>query len=312
MMFDLVRRIIKDPVTQTLVLGAVLVVLGGMFRPPEMNFQAGVDPSYLFLDKAHNARGYDVVIAGDSRTYCALSPAVVNKTLGTNHHIINFAFEGLGYTKEYLDRLPQVIDTNHPRPVIILGLTPMSLTRGTTVMNGYQSAIQKTGWPLMRDMYMPAFLRFFKPYDWRFAIRWLKREDPFRLIWHFHADGFVGIEKKPLRRDLVVESFGHRFDGNPVQQYLVDQLLEYVQRWSDQGIRVYGFRPPTCEEMMTKELEVAGFDSLNVPVRFNEAGGVWIDISQTAYYSYDGSHLSRAGALEFSQDFASRLEELGW
>jgi hypothetical protein len=50
--------------------------------------------------------------------------------------------------------------------------------------------------------------------------------------------------------------------------------------------------------------ERSGFDEKTFVVRFEAAGGIWLNLDQTAYHTYDGSHLREDAAVELSGDVA--------
>ena len=310
-MFDLIVRIINDRVTQTVALGAFFVLLGGLYRPPELIERSGEDPRHLFLNKAHNAKDYDVVLGGDSRMYSCLSPAEMSAVLG-DIRIINFGFELTGFDDMYLDRIREVVNANSEYATIVLGVTPQSLTPASGQETGFKSSIRKTGWPLMRDMYMPRFLRFFDPYEFRYLIRYLRGESPSRHLWRYNADGFVDVDMVPLVAVDKVEGVKRTFEGNQVAEERVRQLMDYVTRWSGEGIQVYGFRPPTSTAIATMEDEFSGYNETEIRKRFEAAGGVWLEVQHGKYGSYDGHHLLGYAARVFSTDFANQMTERGW
>ena len=59
--------------------------------------------------------------------------------------------------------------------------------------------------------------------------------------------------------------------------------------------------------MIELENTTSGFDETFFVASFEKAGGIWIDVSQTGYPTYDGSHLNPEGALEFSHDLAQLM-----
>ena len=74
------------------------------------------------------------------------------------------------------------------------------------------------------------------------------------------------------------------------------------------GIKVYAFRPPATEEMLEVENKYSGFDEATFVSFFEAAGGTWLEVEQTKYPSYDGSHLCPDGAIDFSHDLARLIK----
>jgi hypothetical protein len=104
-----------------------------------------------------------------------------------------------------------------------------------------------------------------------------------------------------------IEPYRKVFFDNSVDSAIIDILIRQTKQWSRAGIHVYAFRPPTTHNMIQLENELSGFDEKNFKIRFANAGGTWLDVNQTAYVSYDGSHLHRDAALQFSLDLAEIL-----
>ena len=67
---------------------------------------------------------------------------------------------------------------------------------------------------------------------------------------------------------------------------------------------------PVSPAMRELEGELSGFDLQAFVDVFEEAGGIWVGLSQETYLSYDGSHLDRDVAIRFSRDVARRIVTL--
>ena len=307
-----IRRLWHDRTAQTLTLGAVLVVLFGFVRPPAMVDRVGVDHTYIFLYKTHSPKKYDMVIGGDSRAYCSLSPAVMRKSLGTDESILNFAFEANGYTEPYLKGITAKLDRSAPAPTVVLAFTPMSLVPSTAYWNGYENCLDKTGWALYRDMYMPRLLHYFEPYEWRYIYRRVMGETPIRYVWRYDADGFVSVQQFPEVREVNVEKQHSAFKNNTVKEARIELVMDWVRKWTSEGISVYGYRPPASAQVVKIEDTEGGFDQDEIVRRFQEAGGVWVDVGSDQYATYDGYHLLGHEAVRFSSKFAAKMLADGW
>jgi hypothetical protein len=58
------------------------------------------------------------------------------------------------------------------------------------------------------------------------------------------------------------------------------------------------------------ENQASGFDESAFAHAFETAGGTWISSTSQPYHTYDGHHLSRPVALQFSADLAHRINAL--
>jgi hypothetical protein len=91
---------------------------------------------------------------------------------------------------------------------------------------------------------------------------------------------------------------------------LIDELCEQTQKWSQKGIMVLAFRPPVSEKMLELENELSGFDQRLFIEKFEECGGTWLNIKQSDYETYDGSHLNRDSAVKLSFEIARNIRNI--
>jgi len=84
-------------------------------------------------------------------------------------------------------------------------------------------------------------------------------------------------------------------------------IARNVRRCRAEGVRVYGFRPPTFQGMIDLENAAGGYDEAKIRQIFIQAGGLWLDVDQRKYPTYDGSHLRYDGARAFSCDLADLI-----
>jgi len=252
----------------------------------------------------------DLVVAGDSRVLTAVSTEAMQPHLG-DRQIINFAFLGVGYGPDYLDAVRAALNMDADRPTIVLGISPRSLTEGACEQKWFgpryeQHALQRT---LLK--HSSAILQFSRPMDHADLMITLGLADPpaKRNFLHYYADGWQSADADEHNLNALDE-YRAKFDPDdegPVSQTIVDGLIEAVQRWRAEGIIVYAFRTPSCDEMIEVENKVSGFDEMDFIERFATAGGTWLVFNQDAYASYDGSHLDEESAPLFSADLAETL-----
>ncbi|MSP61434.1 MAG: hypothetical protein EXR72_14020 [Myxococcales bacterium] len=291
----------------TLATAAALVVTVGLIRP-RINDNAGLDPDDYWAMKTAWRGCADAVIAGDSRVYKAVSPAVMKQFLG-ERRILNYGFSGNGYTAEYLRAIEEVLAADGGEKIIVLGITPHALTQRACATNGFKDLRRPTkGRPRL------------------LALLERKLDEPFggvrlkglpslvlggprftkRFHNHYHEDGWAPGGQNP-ETDEAVEYYRGLFKNNPVSDEIVARVEAAVVRWRARGIAVYGFRPPTTPGMLALEDGDGGFDEARFVARFERAGGVWLPVPGTGYASYDGSHLRDDAALRFSADLAPQL-----
>ncbi len=236
-----------------LALSAVVVTATVATRPRDVR---GVYPDRLWSDKAHWHAVADVVLAGDSRTAIGLSPAEMAAHL-EGVRIRNFGFEAVDFSPQYLKAVEEVLDPASLHKMIVLGVTPLSLTGSAKVKNGFAAnlAVPKAGLPGRLLDHLQWHLRRMDTADLHGFF--LHRTNSYA---EYHEDGWVA--RWQVRDSLQGTLDGYRklFDGNLVDAEIRDGVLRQVGEWTRRGIRVYGFRPPTCREMVDLETAISGFD----------------------------------------------------
>ncbi|MBK9193204.1 MAG: hypothetical protein IPM77_17830 [Crocinitomicaceae bacterium] len=124
----------------------------------------------------------------------------------------------------------------------------------------------------------------------------------------FESGGWVKSDKFPADSTEALNSYREVFDGNRVNDTLVSYLHQQVEKWTGNGIRVFGFRPPVTKAMKNLEDSISGFSETEIKLNFENAGGTWIDFNDADYISYDGSHLTSESAIKFSADLGKKVK----
>ena len=132
-----------------------------------------------------------------------------------------------------------------------------------------------------------------------------------RYFLDYRPSGWVASYKVPENPDEALKAYSAVFDpgrSGLVSGQVIDHLIHTVARWRQQGIEVYGFRPPSCSRMIELEKSVSGFDQKSFVAKFRKAGGVWFDFDQNSYHTYDGSHLIPEAAKKLSNELAQKIQ----
>jgi hypothetical protein len=274
----------------------------------------GMQPDAFWAMKAdwrnHEA---DIVIAGDSRVLTAVSTEAM-QTYFPNRRVINFAFLGVGYGKDYLQAARAALNTDGPSPTIVLGISPRSFTVGACEQKWFGPAYKQHF--LQRKLYQNAgdVLWATRPIDHADLMTSLGLAQPpaKQNVLHYHPDGWQSATSNKPHRDALDEyraKFAPVKTGGegPVSQEVIDAFMLTVAAWRAEGIAVMAFRTPSCPEMLVVEAEHSGFDEASFVRQFRAAGGTWLTVDQAAYASYDGSHLAVDDAPVFSADLAKLM-----
>lgn len=294
--------IAKDRTLHVAIIAILLVVAMGALRPDKPQ---GVCPIRYWADKVHWRGCADVVLAGDSRVIAGVSPGILAQHLPGNLRIYNYAFGANGYSDEYLDAVEQVLDSASENKMVVLGVSPLTLTPISLIKSTFFEKRNKSKSDFFFEMNFAELLQWVEPMSYRDAWHGLfpasKKE---HHIKEFFADGWITSERNKNKPRRWLAAFTRSFAASPVSQAIIDPLCERVRAWQARRIAVYAFRPPTHQFMIDLENDISGFKQAEFIERFEAAGGIWIPMDQTAYESYDGSHLDRSAAERMSRDLA--------
>ena len=301
----------KAPLLKTLALVIPLILAAVILRPE--GDSTGLPKDVFWTEKLSWRGCADMVLCGDSRVYRCASPAVMNEVL-PGVRIRNFGFSSNGYSERYLDAILKVLDPESSVRAMILGVTPLSLTRGATLDNNFlwysdRSLIEK-----LETRYLGRILHHLEPIDQDTLPGAFRRRRPQRrrLLLENHIDGWMATQSTPEDPTIALKKYQNMFDDDklgPVSQNVINDLIESVENWRKEGIAVLACRPPSSRKMVELEDEKAKFDESQFIARFERAGGTWLRFAPDGYHSYDGSHLRRDAAVEFSRDLAAKTRE---
>lgn len=287
----------------TVLTAGFLILVAALFRQSDVS---GMNPREYWNAKLNWQANADVIIAGDSRVNNAVSPAAMKKIL-PGRHILNYAFSAVGYSADYFDAIERVLNPASPHKTIILGISPRSLTPSSLEKNGFfeLKATKKSNRTLQT---ISQWLYYVEPLsDKDLNLIPLARHPEYKYLVCYHPDGWEATEQIPPHPVAPLEEYQRFFHQNRVTEQIIDQLLTRIKKWSDNGVRVYCFRPPTTAPVVVVEDNVSGFDVDNFKAQVARCGGVWIDLDQSAYQTYDGSHLQYNSARQFSLDLAEKI-----
>ncbi len=73
---------------------------------------------------------------------------------------------------------------------------------------------------------------------------------------------------------------------------------------------VFGLLPPAYGPRVAFEDSILGFDPLAFRDSFKEAGGIWLENSNTDLTSYDGSHLVKESSISLSRETGKAISQV--
>lgn len=286
----------------TLLLAAAITLMAGCIRPlPPID-----SPEAYWARKMLWGPEYDVVLAGDSRINRGLSPSAMARHLA-GMRIANFAFQSTGFTREYLDEVEKRLDPKGRR-IIVIGVTTVSLTPRAVADNKFLEMKRKHIAELQQQVTFESVLRFFDPVEWE-RVNQPHHHRTGTKVRIYHPDGWTAINDPGADPRSALSFFEEYYVNNQVSGEIITELLHTVRDWTESGIVVVGFRPPTTTEMYNLEERLAGFDEKGFVKRFADAGGIWFDFPHGRFKTHDGSHLLSGAAMNFSKIVSRKISE---
>ncbi|HYC87359.1 MAG TPA: hypothetical protein VEB86_19135 [Chryseosolibacter sp.] len=263
----------------------------------------------LWIFKTHSTNKYDCIVAGDSRVYRGISASAIEKEL-EGLSVFNFGYSSGSFSSFMLDQIENRLDLNSKRPIVLLGVTPYSLTEKAMEDEHFREQLAKKKEEILEYLYFEPLKRFFHPYSIQELYEARKTADSGGTVYHqesFYRQGWVASWKIPPDPKAALPGYVKDFASNRVSPVAIDTLVDRVGRWTRNGIEVYGFRPPTTVEMVQLENNLSGFQESLFVQRFQDAGGRWIDLDISEYQSYDGSHLAKSSAIKVSERIGKHI-----
>lgn len=297
---------LRDKTLWSIVLAAALLALVGSAREKP--------PGYLGMNKdlynnmKYNWRSeFDAVAAGDSRTIYSVAPAELkNEFPGLRAG--NFAFEACRFTPDYLDAVWKTIDPKSGRKIVILGLSPQSLTPVSPRGNRFVELQKVPPFDRWLSKAAPAAVDFLRPsQDELFAI--FSRSAPSQIFYvDPRPDGWVPVYVVPENREKAMASFRALPDfKTKLSPEILASLEKHIKEWTDSGALVVAFRPPATPEMIEMENKGMGYDDAEISERATSAGAIWLEFDESDYHSYDGAHLDKKSSIIFSRHLAKKI-----
>lgn len=289
----------------TICISLIFLIILGIVRPN--TYESGIPSDVFWINKINWKSRFTIVLSGDSRTYRGLSPEAMKLFL-PGQKICNFGFSGTGFERNYLDALPQLLDEQSRIKVIVLGITPLSLTPSACKNNGFLTVKNKNRLDLFISQKFDMFLHFFRPYDTEAFYTQLTGKG-FRYYQHYNLNGWVASYRVPENQNISLPLYKGYFKNNYVTENICSYIFQWIIRMKSGGITVIGFRFPASSNMIDLENKQSGFDEQSFANRFIQAGGIWFYFPSGLYHTYDGSHLTKDSAIQLSHDLSEKIKD---
>ncbi|MEO5376960.1 MAG: hypothetical protein H7832_04140 [Magnetococcus sp. DMHC-6] len=273
----------------------------------------GKNPVLFWTDKISALPSYDILFLGDSRTLCGIDPIQIEKQL-PGVQALNFAFSGGGLNPELYQLAQEKIRPGPGNRMVVLGITPQSLTKHALDNHHYHDLQKKQEWWWMRTLHLYGLHGIFEPFKLPLLVNTLKlmlsgKEVP-KSFQEFHPGGWLALWAIPPQPGRNIAIYDQKFVNNPILPELEEALFAQTKEWHKKGWQIISFRPPAEPDLIHLEMVKSHFNEQKFIQKFQEAGGVWLNFTSGTYHTYDGDHLEKKSAIQFSQDLSRPLAEL--
>jgi hypothetical protein len=252
---------------------------------------------WFWTSKTHYSKDNNIVVLGDSRTYRGISTETI-KSVFPNQEVLNLGYSSGGLNQYMFDVAFSVLDQSAELKIIVLGVTPYSLTEEARKNEHYKQELERPLADVIERNYINPYLSVFESIKFT---DYVGNNRGVNYVQVFHKNGWVESCKIPENKTEALASYEKTFIETGLSQKSVNETLNFVSRMKKEGVEVYGFRPPSSKGMEKLEDKMSGFNENEFKVLFGRSGGVWIDIpGKFSFNSYDGSHLHYQSAKELS------------
>jgi hypothetical protein len=262
-----------------------------------------------WIAKANNKKSYPVVFGGDSRVFRGISPDHFEVEFN-GYETYNYAFWSNGMGRIYLEGIEKKVDSSSDQQVIVLGISPHSLTPNAAECAHFRYEMSRSKEQVLQNLYLSKVQEVFAPYGaLELAEKALGKSQPSNYRITYHQNGWVESYWIQPDTGYSAQFYEEIFTENRVSEEVTEILLEFVERWTRMGIHVVGFRPPTSNTIRMLEHERGGFVEETFVDRFTRAGGIWIPVETESYQTFDGNHVEHLSAMRLSADLARLIRE---
>jgi hypothetical protein len=297
-----------------ILLGFVLSITFAMNRSDS---RYASEPKSFFTNKAGWVGEAEIVVAGDSRVYRAVSPRRIRSETG--RVVLNFGFSSAMYCGEYVQGIESVLRRDAKLRVVVLGVSPFSFRDCESIPNGYSDSMKKlrargrfAGFQSGSDW----FARRFGAIDTELVLdaagiraKTTPRPLEGEYLQIFHEDGWVASDRLvPDAERSWLQSLEEKAGKRPVDETVFDDFLGTIGEWADSGILVLGFRNPTSMQVARREDELwpIDWDRLRAVIETN--GGAWLSPeTDRPLRNYDASHIDAESAVRFSSSLGIEI-----
>lgn len=253
---------------------------------------------------------YNMVLMGDSRVYRGLSPEVMEEKL-PKMKILNFGYSNGGLNPTMFEAASEKLNPKSKVKVMVLGVTANAITGFTQHNDQYVQELTRPREEVLERLYLNPVLYWFSATNPEALKESFKPKDTTSYyLSEYHMNGYVESDKFPEDTTEAIASYTHDFTNYKVKTSAVSMLAEEVKQWTSKGITVIAYRPPISQPMRELEDSLGRYNEGLIRQKIEQAGGYWISVNPNKYKTYDGSHLDRPSAEQFSKNLALQIKQV--
>lgn len=262
-----------------------------------------VEAKLFWIQKTFAPADYDLVLIGDSRTYRGLDPATI-QTYSNHLRVLNFGYSSAGLTPGFIQ---QGVDKLKPdgKRIILFCVTPYSFTPKACLNEHFKQESKRKREEILEAIYFGSIKKYFAPLNLHDFLRRLKVEKNHQdsSFYHqeYHENGWVASWMLKHEFQKTVDSYKKEFSNNLPSLKAQSQFLKKVWDLKSQGYTIYVTRLPIQEDLFKLEEEVSRKFMLDLEKELVKMGVKWIGFPPTSHQTYDGSHLTKQGAINCSR-----------
>jgi len=291
----------KYRIVYMLLVTFILVFIVGFFRPEPMNSKTS--ESFFWNNKVNDTKKYNFIISGDSRAYRGVSPYELENII-ENIEAKNLGFSSGGFNEEVFKLINKHLDINKNNNIVLICLTPFSLTNSAYESGHIKSLKKNVGFENWKINNLTKRLTFFDPIiPSEIAARYFG----YGYYHKYYDNGWIESEKFPVNRDVALKLYAKEFANNKFSEKSFQVLLDNIYDLTNKNVEVFTLRMPVYHKLKALEDSLSGFKENILKSRIINNGGRWIDIQDSLYSTYDGSHLDGESARLLSKRIAKKI-----
>lgn len=285
----------KKTITALIFIFSALIVYCAAMRFGDTSDPVAKKEKQFWISKFLGETKYPCLLAGDSRVYRGLDPAIFSKNLNTE--CLNIGFDSSGFGPDFFDLIEKRLSADQAR-LLIIAISPHSFTERGAENNQLVEYVKMSP-AEVRQLKNPTFSDDLFP---KISIDHLvspfskKEVSAHILIQKYLENGFAPAYQEKNDPTQALASYESLFKDHVFSARVEHALLDKLKMYQQQGIEVYVLRLPLSPEMRQLEDRVSGFDEDSFKKHLLETKVHWVELPASGFETFDGSHLTGQSA----------------